>query len=71
MQEIRIKVEDGIPWALACDLVSEAVNDIGVEETECGWTFPYPYEDMRVNFKRGKSTLNFKVCRIQLKITES
>lgn len=69
MQEIRIKVEEGIPLSLACDLVSEAVNDIGEEESQCVWTFSDPYEDMRVNFKRGK-TLNFKVCKIQSKTTE-
>ena len=70
MQEIRIKVEDGIPLALACDLVAEAVNDIVEEISECGWTFPDPYEDMRLNFKRGKSTLNFRVCKTRLKTTE-
>lgn len=69
MKEIRIKVEEEIPYALACDLVSEAVNDIGEEESQCGWTFPAPYEDMIVNFKRGK-TLNFKVCKTPSKTTE-
>lgn len=69
MKEIRLKVEDGIPLALACDLVAEAVNDIGEEISECGWTFPDPYEDMRVNFKRGK-TLNFYVCKFLSKTIE-
>lgn len=27
MQEVRIKVEDGIPLALACDLVAQFVGD--------------------------------------------
>lgn len=42
MQEIRIKVEDGIPWALACDLVSEAVNDIGDEKNKVRLDFSRP-----------------------------
>lgn len=69
MKEIRIKVEDGIHWALACDLVSEAINDISEEYTKCSWVFRYPYEDMIVKFKKGK-TLNFKVCKTQSKTTE-
>lgn len=69
MQEIRIKVEDGIPWSLACDLVSKAINDISEEYTKCSWGFRYPDEDMIVKFKKGK-TLNFKICRTKSKTTE-
>lgn len=71
MQEIRIKVEDGIPLALACDLVATAFNDIEDEDTKCGWTFPdeYEFDYMKVEFKRDKE-LNFSVCGIQSKTTE-
>ena len=70
MQEIRIKIEEGIPLSLACDLVADAVNDIGEEESKLEWTFPDPYEDMRVYFRKGKTTLNFGVCKTRLKTTE-
>ena len=67
MQEIRIKVEDGIPWALACDLVASDIDEIDEADNECAFTHSDPVDDMAVNFKRGKSTLNFKVCKIESK----
>lgn len=69
MTEIRIKIEDGIPWAFACGLVADAIDELGEEERN-EFIFSNPYEDTTVKFRRGK-TLNFKVCKTQSKTTAS
>ena len=65
MQEIRIKVEDGIPWAVACKMVAQLICDVEISDET-------PYESctyfdgqnyLHISFIREK--LTFEVCKIQ------
>lgn len=63
MQEIRIKIEDEIPYGIALNLVEKSLNEIEEHETFC--VFKYTFNDgerISVHFKR-RRTLSFYVCK--------
>lgn len=69
MQEIRIKVEDGIPYNIALDFCARCIDDIDPTD-KVGWfTFKQPDENLMVMFRINK-TITFEVCKTQSKKTE-
>ena len=69
MQEIRIKVEDGIPYGIALDLVASCFDGIGEDETHGRFGFANKHDDIKVYWRKNKCFI-FEVCKTRLKTTE-
>ena len=65
MQEIRIKVEDGIPWSSAFNMVAQLICDEEISDETPFESNTYFDGKNYIHVSFIRELLTFKVCKIQ------